>query len=144
MRHRCQAPSRTWPMAFQQPLIQEIFTEHLLHVTSVPAMEPEQHQRNVRSLFFPHPSLGHLKGSEHLWTWNRVDVGPIFQMPLFSNLTVICIQNCICRWDLACCHGSCTPWHKGPVATGSRQAVHLGTQTQRERPTLWPSGFRRK
>lgn len=28
----CEAPSKTWPMAFKQPFTQWIFTEHLLHV----------------------------------------------------------------------------------------------------------------
>lgn len=52
----CPPPGRTWPMAFRQPLSQYIFTEHLLHASSVLAMGPEQQQRKASSLFSPHPS----------------------------------------------------------------------------------------
>lgn len=81
-------------------------------------MEPQQQKREGRFLFSPHPLLIITSTLQTLWKCNKVGVVPIFQMPLLSNLTVICIKNCIFKCDLACSHESLAPKNKGPVATG--------------------------
>lgn len=60
-----------------------------------------------------------------------MDVVSTFHMPLFSNPIVMGIRNCIFKGALAWSHESCTPEHKGPVATGPHRAAPRGTQCGR-------------
>lgn len=87
----------------------------------------------LSSSFTYHPSPGHLKSSAHLWTCNRVEVGPIFQVPLFSNLTDL-PQEVHLQVGSGWLPRVAPPQPKGPVATASRQAVHLGSGRRGSNP----------